>query len=123
MEKRCPNCGEVKGSAEYGRNRSLGDGLSFYCLECNREKSNAHYRKRRAAMGKRVRDHSWVPDGFRWCPSCEQPVPHEEFTRSTLPASGSGAQGKAGQNTANREYFFYRRYKLTKKQVAAIRAA
>jgi hypothetical protein len=74
-------------------------------------------------MGKKVRDHSWVPDGFRWCPSCEQPVPHDDYTRSSLTASGFGARCKACHNAANSAYYFYRTYKLTKRQVADIRAA
>ncbi len=121
--KRCPDCGEVKERAEFGRNETLGDGLSFYCLACNRARSNAQYRKRRAAIGKQVRDHSWIPDGFRWCPACEQPVAHEDYTRSSLTASGFGARCKPCHNAASSEYYFYRTYRLTKRQVAAIRAA
>jgi hypothetical protein len=45
-------------------NGSLSDGLSFHCLECNRERNNRWYRDSRRALGKDVRDHSWVPDGF-----------------------------------------------------------
>ena len=121
--KRCPDCGDTKPESEFGRNRSLDDGLSFYCLECNRARSNAHYRRRRAAMGKQVRDHSWIPEGFRWCPSCEQPVAHEDYTRSSLTASGFGGRCKSCHNAAGSEYYFHRKYKLTKKQVRALRAA
>jgi hypothetical protein len=74
-------------------------------------------------MGKRVRDHSWIPEGFRWCPSCEQPVAHEDYTRSRLTASGFGGRCKACHNAAGSEYYFYRTHKLTKKQVAEIRVA
>lgn len=121
--KQCPSCGETKPPGAFGRNRSLKDGLSFYCLACNRQRNNAGYRRRRHSMGKRVRDHSWIPEGFRWCPSCEQPVAHEDYTRSRLTASGFGGRCKACHNAAGSEYYFYRTYKLTKKQVADIRAA
>jgi hypothetical protein len=121
--KRCPSCGEEKEASEYGRNQSLGDGLSFYCLPCSRAKSNAHYRKRRAALGKPVRDLSWVPDGFRWCASCQQAVPHEEYTRSRVTSSGFGSRCKACHNTANSESYFYRKYKLTRRQLGELREA
>jgi Recombination endonuclease VII len=121
--KRCPSCGESKPPANFGRNKSLKDGLSFYCLECNRQRNNAWYRRRRQSMGKQVRDHSWVPDGYRWCPSCRRAVAHEDYTRSRLTASGFGARCKPCHNAASSEYYFYRTYKLTKSQVAGIRAA
>ena len=121
--KRCPECGEIKPASEFGRNQSRGDGLSFYCLACNRARSNAHYRQRRAAMGKQVRDHSWIPEGFRWCPSCKQPVAHEDYVRNVRTASGFGSRCRACDREANSAYYFYRQYKLTKNQVAAIRAA
>ena len=72
---------------------------------------------------KRVRNHSWIPNGFRWRPACEQPVAHEDYTRSRHTASGFGARCKACHNAAGSEYYFYRTYKLTKNEVAAIRAA
>jgi hypothetical protein len=97
--------------------------LSFYCLECNRARSNEHYRRRRAAIGKQVRDYSWIPEGFRWRPSCERAVAWEDYTRSSLTASGFGGRCKACHNAAGSEYYFYRRYRHTKDQVADLRAA
>lgn len=37
-ERECPRCRETKGSADFGKNRSRPDGLSFYCKACSREK-------------------------------------------------------------------------------------
>jgi Recombination endonuclease VII len=121
--KRCPSCGETKPASDYGRNRSLGDGLSFYCLTCNRAKSNAHYRKRRQAMGKKVRDHSWVPEGFQWCPSCKEAKPHEDFDRSTHTTSGLSSWCKACKSVANRDAYFYRKYNLTRHELLELRTA
>ncbi len=121
--KRCPACDETKPTSEFGQNRSLGDGLSFYCLACNRAKSNAHYRQRRQAMGKTVRDHSWVPEGFRWCPSCEQAVARENFDRSSRTASGLSSWCKACKSAASRDAYFYRQYKLTRRAVNHLREA
>jgi Recombination endonuclease VII len=120
--KRCPACGEIKPVSDFGRNRSLGDGLSFYCLQCNRERSNDWYRKRREALGKKVRDYSWIPDGFRWCPACERPVAHESYVRNRRTASGFGSRCKACDSVSNSESYFYRTYGLTKRQLAAVRA-
>jgi hypothetical protein len=122
-EKRCPSCGGIKSVTDFGRNRSLGDGLSFYCLACNRERNRAWYREHRRSLGKEVRDHSWIPEGFRWCPSCEQPVAHEDYTRNTRTASGFGSRCRACDRAANSAGYFYRTYKLRKSQVAEMRAA
>jgi hypothetical protein len=119
--KRCPECGQTKPTTEFGRNRSQADGLSFYCRVCNRAKSNAHYRRRRAAMGKRVRDHSWVPDGYRWCPSCERAVAHEDFDRSRRTASGLASWCKACKGAASSEAYFLRTYGLTRSKIDDLR--
>ena len=121
--KRCPACGESKPTTEYGRNQALGDGLSFYCLSCNRAKSNAHYRKRRQALGKAVRDYSWIPAGFRWCPSCERAVANEEFGRSSYTASGLASYCKPCKNAASSDAYFYRTYKLTQRELRDLREA
>jgi hypothetical protein len=121
--KRCPSCGKTKPSSEFGRNQTLGDGLSFYCLECNRAKSNAHYRKRRDALGLSVRDHSWVPEGFRWCPGCEQALPRENFAPNTRSPSGLSSWCRACKNAASSDAYFYRRYELTKDQVRDMRSS
>lgn len=122
-DKRCPACGETKAASSFGRNRSLRDGLSFYCLACSRERNNAWYRKARRRLAAEVRDLSWVPDGFRWCPACEQAVAHEEYVRNKSTTSGFGSRCRACDSRSNSESYFYRRYGLTKKQIADMRAA
>jgi hypothetical protein len=121
--KLCPSCGETRASSDFGCNRSRGDGLSFYCLECNRARSNEHYRKRRKAQGKTVRDLSWVPDGFRWCPSCEKASAHEDFDRSSYTASGLSSWCKQCKSAASRDAYFYRKYKLKQRELIELRRA
>ena len=123
MQKRCPACGETKDDTAFGRNRALKDGLSFYCLECNRERNNAWYRQSRRALGTEVRDHSWIPEGFRWCPSCRQPVAHEDYTRNSRTSSGFGSRCRRCDRAENSAGYFYRKYKMTKGEVAELRAA
>jgi uncharacterized protein YciI len=36
--KRCPNCGHVKSTAEFPRNRASKDGLATYCKPCHNER-------------------------------------------------------------------------------------
>lgn len=121
--KRCPSCGQGKPEDEFGRNKSLGDGLSFYCLECNRAKSNEHYRKRRRAMGKPVRDHSWVPAGFQWCPKCKQALEQAQFDRSRRAASGFSSWCKACKRVVSSDAYFYRTYGLTRQELSQLRTA
>ena len=123
MKKRCPECERLLDVAAFGRNKALKDGLSFYCLECNRSRSNQWYRDSRRRMGKEVRDLSWVPDGFRWCPACEQAVAHEDCTRNSGTASGFGSRCRACDRATNSAGYFYRRYGLTQRQLSELRAA
>ena len=74
-------------------------------------------------MGKDIRDHSWVPEGFRWCPVCCQPIPHDEYMRSSRTASGFGSRCKSCHNAANSDYYFRRTYELSKAEVADLKAA
>ena len=121
--KLCPDCGTRKPASDFGRNRSLADGLSFYCLACNRERNSAWYRRSRAALGKQVRDLSWVPEGFRWCPNCRQAVAHEQFVRSSATRSGFGGRCKACHRRQDNAAYFRRRYGLTREDVQQMRDA
>jgi len=121
--KTCPDCGESKPHSAFGRNRALSDGLSFYCRECLRRRNNAWYRRSREELGKQVRDHSWIPDGFRWCPSCRQPVAAADYVRSRTTPSGFGSQCKSCHNRSSGEGYWRRRYGLTKADVDRLRAA
>jgi hypothetical protein len=72
-------------------------------------------------MGREVRDLSWVPDGFRWCPTCEQAVAHADYARSSITASGFGSQCRACKNEANSDAYFYRTYGLTRRALTELR--
>ena len=121
MGKRCPDCLEDKPTAAFGRNKSRPDGLSFYCLECNRRRNSEWYRQSRAAMGRSVRDHSWLPEGFRWCPGCRQAVEHRDFSRNNTQASGFGSLCLACNRRSSSEAYWKRRYGLTRADVAVLR--
>jgi hypothetical protein len=122
MLKLCPDCGVEKPTGAYGRNKSRPDGLSFYCLECNRRRNGAWYRQSRAAMGKSVRDHSWIPEGFRWCPGCRQAVAHEDFSHNSKQASGFGSLCLICHRKSSSDAYWKRRYGLTRADVSELRA-
>jgi hypothetical protein len=123
MTKRSPSCGELLLASAFGRTKSFPDGLSFYCLACNRQRNNEWYRRRRTSRGKEVRDCSWVPEGFRWRPQCKQAVAPEDYTRNSRTASGFGGRCKACHNAYNSDAYLYRQYKLTQRQLEELRAA
>ena len=122
MVKTCPKCGETKAAEDFGRNRTQADGLSFYCLSCNRQRNRRWYRDARRRQGREVRDHSWVPDGFRWCPSCREAVAHEDYVRSVRTASGFGSQCKACKRVADMDRYYARRYGLDRAGIDDLRA-
>jgi hypothetical protein len=121
--KTCPECGESRPHSDFGRNKTRPDGLSFYCLPCNRARNGQWYREHRRRQGKVVRDHSWVPDGFRWCPECKRAVAHDDYSRSSRTPSGFGSRCKACHNAANNAAYWMRTYGLTKADVAVLRAS
>ena len=120
--KRCPECEVSLPRSAFGQNKTLPGGLSFYCLACNRARSNRWYREHRRRQGKVVRDHSWIPDGFRWCPDCKQAVAHEDYTRNSGTPSGYGSRCKACQKAGSSEAYWKRAYGLTKADVAQLRS-
>ena len=120
--KQCPDCGEVLPRSAFGGNKTQPDGLSFYCLACNRARNNAWYRRSRRAIGKDVRDLSWVPVGFRWCPACQEAVPHDEYIRNSASPSGFGGRCKPCHNRLSKEAYWQRRYGFTREAVDHLRA-
>ncbi|MGY1784501.1 endonuclease domain-containing protein [Geodermatophilus sp. SYSU D00698] len=120
--KTCPECGATKADEEFGRNRTQPDGLSFYCLSCNRARSREWYRNARRCEGREVRDHSWVPDGFRWCPSCRKAVAHEDYVRSATTASGFGSRCKPCKREADMNRYYAQRYGLDRAGIDDLRA-
>jgi hypothetical protein len=122
MRKQCPSCEILLPETAFGLNRSLPDGLSFYCKACNRKRNNRWYRDRRRSQGQEVRDHSWIPEGFRWCPGCKQAVPHEDYARNSASPSGFGSSCKPCQRAASNEAYWRRVYGLSRDDVRVMRA-
>ncbi len=123
MARTCPACDQTLPLSAFGRNRALPDGLSFYCLACNRRRYREWYRESRLAQGKHVRSPGPVPPGHRWCPTCRSPVAHEDFSRNAATVSGFGSECRACRRQKQNEAYFVRRYGLTRSQVEALRTS
>ncbi len=123
MDKQCPACRRTLPVSAFGRNKSLRDGYSFYCLQCNRKRNNAWYRESRRRQGKMVRDHSGIPEGFRWCPSCEQAVAHADYSLNRRSSSGFGSRCKSCKADEDSAAYFQRQYGLSRSDVAELRSS
>ena len=97
------------------------DGLSFYCLACNRRRNRRWYRDSRAARAREGRDTSWVPEGHRWCPMCRHAVPVEEVSVNARTASGFGSECRPCRRETSKEAYFRQKYGISRATVAELR--
>ena len=112
--KKCSLCGEVKAHSEFGRNRSRPDGLSFYCLACNRVKSKATYARARAALGREVQPRESLPEGMKRCGRCREIKAVTEFHKQRSQAGGYHTYCKPCRKTVGSALYFHRTYGLTR---------
>lgn len=122
--KVCLDCGEEKTLEDFPQNKGRPDGRGAYCRPCFGVRSRASYARRRAAEGKVVRPIREVPDGRRFCPSCQAVKPLEDFPLNRASRSGRGGYCKPCHNVkgkqvyerlygGTREYHLRRRYGIT----------
>ncbi|MFE0331056.1 endonuclease VII domain-containing protein [Streptomyces sp. NPDC058960] len=77
------------------------------------EYSAAHYRRRRAAMGKQVREKVEVPPGHKLCRTCGQVKPHSEWHRNATASDGLSTRCKACRAVQGRQGHLKRQYGIT----------
>lgn len=118
--KRCPDCGQSKPVHAYGRNKTLPDGLSFYCRECSRARSAAWYRNHRQRLGHSVRSTEPSPPGQRRCAACSETKVVELFPKSRSASSGYQSYCKSCRSVQSRREYFRRQYGLTEEDVKAM---
>ncbi|MGV9356103.1 endonuclease VII domain-containing protein [Streptomyces misionensis] len=111
--KECGKCGRDLPLAAFARDRNRRDGLQVYCRECVAAYSAAHYRRRREAMGKTVREKVSVEPGHKRCPQCGQVKPHAEWERNKSSSDGWASYCRTCRAGRNRAAYFKRRYGLT----------
>ncbi|MGW4564554.1 endonuclease VII domain-containing protein [Streptomyces sp. NPDC004561] len=106
-------CGRDLPLAAFARDRNRRDGLQAHCRECAADYSAAHYRRRREAMGKPVREKADVPAGHKLCRTCGQSKPHSERHRHATASDGLSARCKACRAALGRQDHPKRQYGLT----------
>ncbi|MEU2335640.1 endonuclease VII domain-containing protein [Streptomyces sp. NPDC013172] len=121
--KHCRKCERDLPPAAFARDKNRCDGLQVYCRECVAECSAAHYRRRREAVGKTVREKVDVPAGHKRCPQCEVVKPHSEWERNKTSSDGWASYCRACRVERNRLSYFKRTYGLTKVERDALIAS
>ena len=112
-EKRCTGCERVLSLAAFARDRNRLDGLQVHCRQCVAEYSAAHYRRRREATGRPVREKVDVPAGHKFCRSCNEIKPHAEWHRNATASDGLSTSCKACRAAKGRAGHLKRNYGMT----------
>ncbi|MEO3784289.1 endonuclease domain-containing protein [Actinocorallia sp. B10E7] len=115
--KKCPDCGEVKASDEFGRNKGYPDGHGFYCKPCTRVRAKRTYRERVERQGRKIRERVAVQPGFKWCPSCKQAVLLEKWDKNRQTKDGLASECKACRKERGARDHLKRSYGLTPEDV------
>ncbi|MER6288195.1 endonuclease VII domain-containing protein [Streptomyces sviceus] len=111
--KECRKCGRDLPPAAFARDKNRRDGLQVHCRECVAEYSAAHYRRRREAMGKPVREQVEVPDGHKLCRTCGEIKPWSEWHRNATASDGLSTRCNTCRAAQNRRDHLKRQYGLT----------
>ena len=119
-ERRCPACGEIKTWVAFGRNRTLPDGLSFYCLECSRRRNRKYYAQKRLREGYALREPDVSPEGFKRCARCRTVKVVEEFHRHKTQPGGYNTYCKACRRDIGSDMHLKRMYGLTRQELDAL---
>ncbi|MGW7419284.1 endonuclease VII domain-containing protein [Streptomyces sp. NPDC054813] len=121
--KQCGKCGRDLPRGAFARDGNRRDGLQVHCRECVAAYSAAHYRRRREAMGKAVREKVDVPEGHKLCRTCGVVKPHTEWHRNATASDGLSTSCKACRATKSRADHLKRNYGLTEAERDALVAA
>jgi Recombination endonuclease VII len=105
--KRCRDCGEDRPASEFWRRKQSPDGLALYCKACFGARNQAAAEARARAEGRTIQprrpQQSNVPDGSKYCGSCDRVLPLEEFVRNRTTSSGYGSYCRPCQNAKSNE--------------------
>ncbi|MFD1658005.1 endonuclease VII domain-containing protein [Streptomyces caeni] len=112
-EKRYAGCKRELPLAAFARDRNRRDGLQMRCRECVAQYGAAHYRRRREAMGKPVREKVAVPPGHKLCRTCGEVEPRGEWHRNATASDGLSTRCKACRAVQGRQGHLKRQYGIT----------
>lgn len=114
-EKWCRECREVKALTEFSPHRLTSDGRQSYCKACFAKR----YRRLREESGKRSRPAS-IPEGHKYCRSCDQVLPLAEWPRRQISTDGYHSKCKACAAVASRADHLARTYGMTVEDVESM---
>jgi len=135
VKKRCRDCDEDKPLDQFWRNKSSPDGRATYCIPCFKRRNRAASERRAMREGRAMRESSNrptdIPDGQRYCPSCEQVLAIGDFVRNRRTKSGLGSYCRPCQRAkvaesikrrhgTTRHYHLKRRYGLGADEVLSL---
>ncbi|MEU1274938.1 endonuclease VII domain-containing protein [Streptomyces sp. NPDC005799] len=121
--KRCRKCKLDLPLAAFARDRNRRDGLQADCRKCVAEYSAAHYRRRREAEGKSVREKVFVPAGHKLCRTCGEVKPHSAWHRNASASDGLSTRCKACRAERGRQDHLKRQYGITEAERDALVAS
>ncbi|MDT0437482.1 MULTISPECIES: endonuclease VII domain-containing protein [Streptomyces] len=119
-EKYCAGCERFLAFGAFAKDRNRRDGLQPRCRECVAAYSAQHYRRRREAMGKTVREKVVVPEGHKLCRLCGEVKPHGEWHRNATASDGLSTRCKACRAVQGRQGHLMRQYGITEAERDAL---
>lgn len=111
--KWCSGCERELPLPSFASDRNRRDGLQPRCRECVAAYGAAHYRRRREAQGKPVRERVHVPEGHKECRTCGEVKPHSEWHRNSTAPDGLATRCKACKSVQGRAGHLKRQYGMT----------
>ncbi|MCF3134782.1 endonuclease domain-containing protein [Streptomyces olivochromogenes] len=111
--KHCSGCRRDLPLEAFARDKNRRDGLQVRCRQCVAEYSAAHYRRRREAVGKPVRESVDVPAGHKLCRTCGEVKPHSAWHRNATASDGLSTRCKACRAVQGRQGHLKRQYGIT----------
>lgn len=97
MNKKCPDCGEVKSSNDFYKNKAARDGLNTYCKAC--------WSVRAKAQRKKIKDTEVELPASKVCPSCSTEKPASEFRSDKTKADHLSSSCAECISSRSRSYY------------------
>ncbi|MFC8827857.1 endonuclease VII domain-containing protein [Streptomyces sp. NPDC057137] len=114
--KQCAGFLRILRLNSFAADRNRRDGLQTRCRECVAEYSAMHYRRRREAEGKIVREKVDVPSGHKLCRVCGEVKPHSGWHRNSSASDGLSTRCKSCRAVQGRAGHLKRQYGITEAQ-------
>lgn len=97
MNKKCPDCGEVKPSDNFYKNKSAKDGLNSYCKGC--------WAVRARAQRDKTKNREVETPASKVCPSCGDDKPSSEYRSDKTKADHLSSSCSTCISARSRRYY------------------